>query len=139
MRKVGMALAVMAAVSIGVTGCADDEEAEGTIDVTLSDFKIELSDSSAPAGEVTFKLDNQGPSLHEFVVFKTDLGLDELPTDDTGDVVENADFAPLDEIEDIENDASPELKMDLAPGNYVLLCNVPAHFRQGMSVSFTVT
>lgn len=138
MRKIGMALAVMAALSIGVTGCGDDEKAEGTIDVTLSDFKIELSDASAPAGEVTFKLDNQGPSLHEFVVFKTDLGLDELPTDDTGDVVENDDFAPLDEIEDIENGASPELKMDLAAGNYVLLCNVPAHFRQGMSVSFTV-
>ena len=138
MRKIGTALAIVAALLIGLTGCGDDDKAEGTIDVTLSDFKIELSDASVPAGEVTFKLDNQGPSLHEFVVFKTDLGLDELPTDDTGDVVENDDFAPLDEIEDIEDGASPELKMDLAAGDYVLICNVPDHFRQGMSVSFTV-
>lgn len=138
MRKIATALVAIAALSIGLTGCSDDDKAEGTIDVTLSDFKIELSDTSAPAGEVTFKIDNKGPSLHEFVVFQSDLELDALPTDDTGDVVEDDEFAPLDEIEDIENGASPTLKLDLTAGNYVLICNVPAHFRQGMSASFTV-
>lgn len=137
MQKFATALVAIAALSIGLTACSSDDD-KGTIDVTLSDFKIELSERSAPAGEVTFKIDNKGPSLHEFVVFKTDLELDALPTDDTGDVVENEDFEPLDEIEDIKDGASPQLKLDLTTGSYVLLCNVPAHFRQGMSASFTV-
>jgi uncharacterized cupredoxin-like copper-binding protein len=111
----------------------------GTIDVTLSDFKIELSDTSSPAGEVTFEVHNKGPSVHEFVVFKTDLEPDALPTDDAGDVAESDEFAPVDEIEDIAKGASPTLTVDLAAGSYVLICNVPAHYRQGMRTSFTVS
>lgn len=47
----------------------------------LSDFEIELGATSAPAGEVTFKVQNTGPSVHEFVVFQTDLEPDALPVD----------------------------------------------------------
>jgi uncharacterized cupredoxin-like copper-binding protein len=140
MHKIAVAL-VTIAVMIGLAGCGDDDDgsAVGTIDVTLSDFKIELSDTSSPAGEVTFEVHNKGPSVHEFVVFKTDLEPDALPTDDAGDVAESDEFAPVDEIEDIAKGASPTLTVDLAAGSYVLICNVPAHYRQGMRTSFTVS
>jgi uncharacterized cupredoxin-like copper-binding protein len=140
MHKHVMALTAVAVVSILVVGCGDDDDnAAGTIDVTLSDFQIELSDTSAPAGNVTFAVDNEGPSTHEFVVFQTDLEPDALPTDDNGDVAESDEFAPVDEIEDIEEGATPELTVDLAAGNYVLLCNVTGHFENGMVTTFTVT
>lgn len=141
MRKIAMALMAVAAVSIGLVGCGgdDDGNAAGTVDVTLSDFKLELSDTSAPAGEVTFEVENKGPSVHEFVVFKTDLEPDALPTEESGDVAESDEFAPVDEIEDIAKDAHPKLTVDLAAGDYVLICNIPAHYRQGMRTSFTVT
>lgn len=139
MQKIAMALVGIAAASIGLTGCGDDDKAEGTIDVTLSDFKIELSDTSAPAGKVTFEVENKGPAVHEFVVFKTDLEPDALPTDETGDVAETDEFAPVDEIEDIAKGARPKLTVDLVAGDYVLICNVTAHYRQGMRTSFTVT
>jgi uncharacterized cupredoxin-like copper-binding protein len=140
MHKIAVAL-VTIAVMIGLAGCGDDDDGSsvGTIDVTLSDFKIELSDTSSPAGEVTFEVHNKGPSVHEFVVFKTDLEPDALPTDDAGDVAESDEFAPVDEIEDIAKGASPTLTVDLAAGSYVLICNVPAHYRQGMRTSFTVS
>ncbi len=140
MGKIAMALMATAAVSIGLVGCGDDNDnAAGTVDVTLSDFKIELSDTSASAGEVTFQVENKGPSVHEFVVFKTDLEPDALPTDDAGDVAESDEFAPVDEIEDIAKGAKPKLAVELAAGDYVLICNVPAHYRQGMLAAFTVT
>ena len=142
-----MAVVTVAAVSIGVVGCGGDDnvtsssggKAAGTVDVTLSDFKIELSATSAPAGKVTFEVQNKGPAVHEFVVFRTDLKPDALPTDATGDVAESDTFAPVDEIEDIAKDAHPKLTVDLAAGDYVLICNVAAHYRQGMRTSFKVT
>lgn len=142
MRKIAMALVVVAAVSIGLVGCGgddDEDDAAGTVEVTLSDFEIKLSGTSAPAGEVTFEVENKGPSVHEFVVFKTDLESDALPTDEDGDVAEGDDFAPVDEIEDIAKGANPKLTVDLAAGDYVLICNVAAHYRQGMHTSFTVS
>lgn len=138
MRTIAVLMA-MATSLIGLVGCGDDDEAgPGNVDVTLSDFKIELGSDSAPAGEVTFKVDNHGPSVHEFVVFQTDLAADDLPVDESGDVAESDEFAPVDEIEDIAVDATPELVVDLDAGRYVLICNVPAHYRQGMSTPFTV-
>jgi uncharacterized cupredoxin-like copper-binding protein len=141
MGKIATALMATAAVSIGLVGCGGDDtgSAEGTIDVTLSDFKMELGETSAPAGKVTFKVQNNGPSVHEFVVFNTDLAEDALPKNDDGDVAESDSFAPVDEIEDIEKGATPSLQVDLPAGSYVLICNVAGHYRQGMHASLTVT
>lgn len=147
MRKSWSATTVVLAVlCLGLSACGDDDEggdidgdAAGTVDVTLSDFSIKLSTTTAPAGEVTFAVQNEGPSTHEFVVFRTDLDPDALPTDDVGDVAESDEFAPVDEIEDIEDGANPELAVDLEAGDYVLICNIAGHYRQGMHAALTVS
>jgi uncharacterized cupredoxin-like copper-binding protein len=141
MGSIATALIATAAVSIGLVGCGGDDtsSAEGTIDVTLADFKMELGESSTPAGTVTFKVKNEGPSVHEFVVFNTDLAEDALPRNDDGDVAESDEFAPVDELEDIAKGSTPTLQVDLPAGSYVLICNVAGHYRQGMHAGFTVT
>ena len=134
------ALALVATVGVSCGGSGDDASSgPGTVAVTLADFSIDLDKTSAPAGKVTFEVVNKGPSVHEFVVFKTDKAEDALPTDESGDVAEGADFEPVDEIEDIAKDQTPNLSIDLEIGTYVLVCNVPAHYRQGMHTSFTVS
>lgn len=140
MRRTWMSVMVLGTL-LGVVACGgdDDDTSAGAVDATLSDFKIELSTTSAPAGEVTFEVKNDGPSVHEFVVFKTDLAPDALPTDDSGDVAESDEFAPVDEIEDIADGANPKLTVNLEAGDYVIICNVAAHYRQGMRTSFTVS
>jgi hypothetical protein len=45
--------------------------ATGQIQATIKDMSISLSSSTAPAGNVTFTVTNEGPSTHEFVVLKT--------------------------------------------------------------------
>jgi uncharacterized cupredoxin-like copper-binding protein len=131
---------------VGIAGCGDDGDGGGgdddsagtTVDATLQDFSIDLSADSASAGQVTFAITNNGPSTHEFVVLATDLAPGDLPTDDAGDVAED-EVTPVDEAEDIADGDHPELTVDLEPGHYVVICNVPGHYRQGMAAELTVT
>ena len=135
--------AALAASLVGGYACGgddDDESAEGEINATLKDFSIALDKSSAAQGEVEFKIKNNGPSAHEFVVVKTDLDAAKLPYNESDATVdeESSEFQPIDEKEDIDPKKSTELDVTLEPGHYVIFCNVPAHYSQGMRVNFTV-
>lgn len=111
----------------------------GGVGTTLADYSITLDSTTLSAGEVTFDVTNDAGQVHEFVVVQTDLAEDALPTDDTGDVDEaSTEISPVDEIEDIEAGAQTSLTVTLEAGSYVALCNLPAHYGQGMHVAFTV-
>lgn len=45
----------------------------------------------------------------------------------------------VDEVEDIEAGATTSLAVDLEPGAYVIICNVPGHYDSGMHVALTVS
>ncbi|MFB6096436.1 MAG: hypothetical protein ABEJ74_03505 [Haloferacaceae archaeon] len=113
---------------------------ETTVSATLSDYDIELSRSTVPAGSVTFEISNEAEQVHEFVVFATDLAPDALPTTDNGNEVDEhgEGLTVVDEVEDIEGGASATLTVDLDPGHYVPVCNLPAHYKLGMRTEFTV-
>jgi uncharacterized cupredoxin-like copper-binding protein len=121
--------------------------AGGTVDVTLEEFAIGTSASSAPAGSVTFDATNEGPDDdHEFVVIKTDLGITDLPTNADGSVdEEGAGIEAIDEIAEFPPGETRTLTVDLDAGNYVFICNVydkeekESHYQEGMRTSFTVS
>ena len=149
------AITVLAFVS---ASCGDDEGeatgatgeettgAGGAVDVTLQEFAVIPAQGSAPAGDVTFNVTNKGPDdVHEFVVIQTDLAPDALPTNKDGSVDEEGKgIEPQDEIEDIPVGDTQNLTVNLAAGNYVLICNIydkdeqESHYQEGMRVSFTV-
>jgi uncharacterized cupredoxin-like copper-binding protein len=108
---------------------------------TLSEYKIELAATTAPAGPVTFQLKNSGTIVHEFVVFKTDLAPDKLPMLADGTAVDEAGggLTVVDEVEDIAVAATPSLALTLPAGHYVLLCNVATHYKAGMVSEFTTS
>ena len=132
-------IVVPAAALLGVvtTSCGGD----GGIGATLADYTITLDESTGTAGEITFDVTNDAEQTHEFVVLKTDIAEDALPTDDAGDVDEAGDpgIELVDEIEDIAAGDAPSLTVTLDAGSYVLICNLPGHYRQGMHSSFTVS
>lgn len=110
------------------------------IGATLADYSITLDESTAPAGDVTFDVTNEAEQPHEFVVFKTDLAEDALPTDADGLVDEAGTGVELvDELEDIQPGDNPSLTVTLDAANYVILCNIPGHYKQGMHTSFVVS
>lgn len=109
-----------------------------TVGITLESFKIVPTLTSAKAGEVTFTIQNKATDqVHEFVVLKTDLAADQLPLDGEGNASEEAGEV-ADEVEDIAIGQSTELKVNLQAGHYVLLCNLPGHYKSGMHAEFTV-
>jgi uncharacterized cupredoxin-like copper-binding protein len=110
-----------------------------TIATTEKDFSITPAQTTVAAGKVTFDVKNDGPSQHEFVVFKTDLAEDKLPVKN-GNVDESgAGLTHIDEAEDIDAGQSKTLTIENLPaGNYVLICNKPAHYVAGMHVAVKV-
>jgi uncharacterized cupredoxin-like copper-binding protein len=129
------------------TAAAEATEApagvETTVDVALAEFSVEPGVSEAPAGTVTFATTISDPDkneAHNFVVLKTDLAFDALPTlpvgnaDTTSEQMEIMGFlAPFGPGDD------PTLEVNVAPGNYVLICNIVDHYSRGMRAPFTVT
>jgi uncharacterized cupredoxin-like copper-binding protein len=118
----------------------------GTVEVTLQEFSVIPAQESVSAGEVTFDVENTGPDdVHEFVIIKTDLAPDALPTDENGVVEEGGEgMEVIDEIEDIPVGETQSLTVDLDAGNYALICNIwteeeqEAHYSMGMRTAFTV-
>ncbi len=113
--------------------------AAGTITAEVSQFKIVLGASSAPAGSVTFDVTNKGTVEHEFVVFKTDLAADKLPLSADGKTVdeEGAGVTAVDEIKEFAPGTTKSLTVDLPAGHYVVFCNVPTHYSKGMHAEIT--
>jgi len=133
-----LAVPMILGLALVTAGCSSDDE--GTVAVTVADFSVTPDPDSAPAGEVTFDITNDAGQTHEFVVFKTDLAPDQLPTDENGDVDEaGAGVEHVDEVEDIEGGSTKSLTVNLDAGSYVLICNLPGHYAQGMHAGFSVS
>ncbi len=108
------------------------------VNVTLKEWTITADRSTAPAGYVKFKVSNSGTMLHEMVLLKTDIAADALPTSG-GKVDETAaGVEVIGEVEEFAATGVQEAAFDLAPGKYVLVCNIVGHHGQGMRLAFTV-
>ena len=110
------------------------------VNVLLKDFKVERDVAAVPAGTVSFRIRNQGPTSHEFIVVRTDRAPDKLPLQPDGLTVNEEapgiDF--LDEVEGLDIDDRKTLVQRLAPGNYVLYCNFEGHYLGGMHAALAV-
>ncbi len=110
-----------------------------TVDVTEGSYYIKLSHNTVQPGQVTFNVTNQGPDDHEFVIFKTQLAQDNLPTQ-KGQIDENA--SSVTKIEDhaqVPKGTSYTVSVNLQPGHYVVVCNLPGHYLQGMHAELVVS
>jgi hypothetical protein len=131
------------AISVLFVACGgddDDDDDDGgtstTVDAIVREWSVEPAVSSAPAGEIAFDVDNRGPAFpHQFKVIRTDLAHDALPV--VGDQVDEAAVEVVFELETFESGRFG--RTTLTAGSYVLICNLPTHYEQGMSAPFTVT
>jgi uncharacterized cupredoxin-like copper-binding protein len=108
--------------------------------VLLDDFSVHRTTGTAASGLVGFQLSNNGPSTHELIVVRTDRASAQLPLERDGLTVNEegpgVDF--LDEAEGLDIGDRRTLTLDLAPGHYVLFCNMEGHYLGGMHAAFTV-
>ena len=134
------------AVCATLAGCGSDSDGASeniaggsTVDATVKAFEVTAEPASVPAGDVTFNVTNIGESTHEFLVVRTDLAADKLPVDGNAVDETSPDIDIVDEIEDIEPGQTMSLSITLEAGDYVLICNLPAHYQSGMYLAFEVT
>lgn len=108
-----------------------------TVNATLTDNKIVLDQTSVPSGTITFNVKNAGTMVHEVVVLKTDVAADKIAPDpdEAGKMSEDGSQG---ESGDLNPTEAKSFTLDLQPGNYVLICNQPAHYLLGMHIAFVV-
>jgi uncharacterized cupredoxin-like copper-binding protein len=137
-RKLLTCLALFILIVPVLTACGPAK-----VDVALTTYKITMDKNSAPAGDIVFHVHNDATDLkHEFVIFKTDLPEDQLPTTAEGAVdEEGAGVTHIDEVE-VEPGQAADLAVNLESGNYVMICNIndnnEMHYMHGMHMAFTV-
>jgi uncharacterized cupredoxin-like copper-binding protein len=119
----------------------DEPTPRGTpLNVLLKDFEVRQEATVVPAGTVSFRIRNEGPTSHELIVVRTDLAPGKLTLQDDGLTVdEEADGIELvDDVNSLDIDDRETLVLDLTPGHYVLYCNFEGHYLGGMYEALTV-
>ncbi len=127
----------LALVGVMAVACSATPQVER---VTVSEWSFRLDHSSVPAGQVTLEAVNQGQATHEMVLLKTDLPTNALKVKANGaEVDESASGEIMGEVEDLRPGQTKSVTVNLAPGRYVLTCNLLGHYNAGMVTEFTVT
>jgi uncharacterized cupredoxin-like copper-binding protein len=152
--------AALLIVGLAAAGCGDDDSSTDddssaatesstttaaatgeTVEIKMGDFYFDPKDATATAGTVSISAPNEGEVEHELVLFKTNLDPAKLPTDSSGEVDEaklETEATTPGEIEEIAPGDTGEGEFEMTAGKYVMFCNLPAHYAQGMYGSVTV-
>ncbi len=109
------------------------------VEVKEVSFRIHISQETVQAGPVTFHIVNGADDmLHEFIIVKTDLPSTDLPLDPVTSRVNEDAIEIVTSQDNIEPAHSRDINLTLDAGHYVLICNLPGHYLQGMMVDFHV-
>ncbi len=110
------------------------------IAVTIKEFSVSANPASSATSVVELNVANQGALDHELVIMQTDKAVDALTYDTVADrAVESAPGQEdVGEVEDIAAGTTKSGTFDLAPGHYLLICNIAGHYKAGMRTAFTV-
>lgn len=120
---------------------ADDlQQASTRMAVTMSEYSFILETDAVPAGDITFDVVNTGEEIHEMVLFKSDLDITALPKSaaNPGEVDEDQIGEYIGGFEDVQAGTLANGTLVLAPGRYILLCNLNKHYENGMVSTLTV-
>jgi hypothetical protein len=133
-------LLACAIAAFGLSACSSHSTSSqgAVVRVTLKDFRIKVSRSRVPAGDVRLVVKNKGPDTHELMVARTGTP---LPLRADAITVDEEALEPVtaDEVEGEPRGAVHVLRLDLRPGRYELFCNMAGHYLGGMRARLVVT
>lgn len=108
-------------------------------DMSKATMGLKLSTTTVDSGNVTFQVTNNSKvNEHEMIVAPVTADNDPLAYDDSEDRVDEEDIGDLGEVSELEPGGTGSLTLRLKPGKYVLFCNVPGHYMDGMWTMLTV-
>jgi uncharacterized cupredoxin-like copper-binding protein len=122
-----------------VVSCSSAPEtlpADVTLIVDMKEYAITLNTPTVKAGVVKFGIRNLGTMVHDFNLIKTDLAADKLPIDTAAGKAKTDGLVK--QMINIAQGRATTVDADLAPGHYVIICNVASHYQLGMRTELTV-
>lgn len=140
MMYVTRRLAALFALILVASACSQTMEplpSDVNVTVDMKEYAITVSPATFKAGSIKFGIRNNGAMVHDFDLIKTDLAFDKLPLDAGSGKAK--DDGLVKQMINIAANRSTTLTADLAPGNYVIVCNIPGHYQLGMRVAFKVS
>jgi len=100
--------------------------------VDLTEWKVTVA-GTIKSGKTDLTIAN------ELLVFKSDRAPSAYPTDAAGNIKEEgAGVTLVSDGDNIDPAGTQTRSIDLAPGKYLFVCNIPGHFKQGMFTVVTV-
>ncbi len=129
------AAATPQSTSASATGSANN------LSVSLSDYSFTPSSPTVKAGALTITAPNTGQIAHELVVYKTSKSAGSLPTKGAEvdeDALKASGGTDEGEILNVAPGQTKSTDFKLTPGTYVMICNIPGHYAQGMYGTITV-
>jgi uncharacterized cupredoxin-like copper-binding protein len=109
------------------------------IPAALAEWHVAVP-TTIKAGTVNLETANFGTIQHELLIFKSDLAPSAYPVDSTGHIIENGPGITLvSDGDNIDPGQTQTRTVDLVPGTYLFVCNIPGHFKAGMFSVVTVT
>ena len=102
-------------------------------------MRITAEPATVEAGKVTFEVTNASKDLvHEMIVVPIRGAPGPLPYDAKNSDVDESAAGNLGEVEERDPGNKGTLTLDLKPGKYILFCNIPGHYMDGMWSVLTV-
>ena len=133
-----ISLAILLMISTALVGCGGGSSSQ-TINVSMSEFALNISPTTVSAGEVVFKVSNSGMLGHDFLIVSTTEGPESLPYNEESAQVMEEQINIVSSIRELQKGETMEITTNLAPGKYMLICNVAGHFSSGMRLIIDVT
>ena len=103
----------------GSTGSGSQAVVGTEVQATIREWAIDLSTQEVAAGTVTFVVNNQGQFAHNLTV-----------TGSSGTIAKTATFRG--------SEGAQTLEVDLQPGTYTIICDLPGHAAMGQSIQLVV-
>ena len=143
-RHIGPALCSLSVAAVGAANAADATQSLGiklrdsSMDSSIAHMRIILDREALKPGRTTLQAENQSKTLvHEVLIVRDD-GTKELPFDAKHDRVIEKRIRRLGEIADLAPGKTGKLTLNLKPETYLLFCNQPGHYKDGMIAKVTV-
>ena len=133
------ALPSTAATPAATASTAPSAAAPVSPTVALTEWSVTVA-GTIKAGKLKITSTNTGVAAHELLIFKSDLAPSAYPLDKAGNIIEEgAGVTLVSDGANIDPAGSQVRSINLTPGKYLFLCNIPGHFKAGMFTVVTVT
>jgi len=111
---------------------------DSSTDPAIAHMRITLDHATLQPGRVTFEAVNVSKTLKHEVLVVRERGTGELPIDTQHNRVNEQAVRRLGEIADLAPGKTGKLTLNLGPGTYLLLCNEPGHYKDGMVAKLVI-